>query len=164
MCIFECVTGIDQLPYVDRFFDAQDYYELVENPFRRLKTLSVSFDQHGRGTEEQSVALSAMFLSIIHNAPKLEDFTYKFQYETYGPRQYALLEAVKVWNGYRGVRSDSLRNLNMSGWSLDPNLFTHPSHKLVFPNIKTVQLKNCGFSIRNNELSTLFKDSCKGSP
>ncbi|KAA8910753.1 hypothetical protein FN846DRAFT_1019915 [Sphaerosporella brunnea] len=139
-----------------------DFYNVVA-PLPRLRTFELGIPICHRGNAEvlveHTLAASALFFSIIKQAPNLK----KFNFLRYSPVRgenltpVELLVALKHWVQWRGIRNSSLESLTLSHWAIQWNLLTDKNgNKFELPNVSRVNLLNC-FNIRDDDPVELMK-------
>jgi hypothetical protein len=134
---------------------ARSPYDFVA-PLPRLREFLVAIpndvaSQHGVRQDEINYtrAASLTFLSIIHQAPNLQTFSYRrynlgpvgVLYLAYAPVK--LFSAIKDWKNWSGISNKSLKSLYLNKWALEWDLLNHQGFKFQVPNIKTVVMNEC---------------------
>lgn len=149
--MFEQMTKANRLGSV---CSPRDFYRVLKHPMSRLRVLDihlVSFS--GLMNERSALAVSALFLSLIHHAPRLVEFSYKQSCDC----TVGLLQATKAWRGYKGIRNESLKRLKVRGFTIELDLLTSGSHKIHLPNIESFTKAACLVTYESS-LRDFFKD------
>jgi hypothetical protein len=132
---------------------ARSYYDFVA-PLPRLRKFKVAIPDDVASLQPASQdeiqytrAASLTFMSIIHQAPNLQTFSYMRYDLGIGPSLvYApvkLFSAIKDWKDWVGISNKSLKSLYLNKWALEWDLLNHQGFKFQVPNIKKVVMEEC---------------------
>jgi hypothetical protein len=137
-------------------------YEFVA-PLPRLRYFKLAIPQHllRTGDTENARAASMMFLSIIHQAPNLRDFTYmRYVVDTVNVEVIGHMElfcAIKDWSNWTGISNRSLEQLYLNSWALEWDLLKHNGYMFQTPNMKKAVTEDC-LNIRKEDPAKLLKN------